>query len=200
MKKIIAIILALCVMALLPACGVRNDTPPAAGESPSASPATAVDFTGTDFSGHWAISQAFDSEGAEVSAAKLAELGGFTLELLPDGAYFVYDAAGAVLGQGSYTVEKDIMILEAKGVQTIYTAMDANTLRGATADGCVTVLTRQPEPAPTPDEQEPDDTSEGEDETGEPGDEEDDIPEEDAPEEDAPEEDSASAAPSTEAA
>lgn len=191
MRRIIAVISALCVVALLTACVDQSDTLPAAGESPSASPSAAVDFTGTDFSGHWAVSQAFDSEGAEVSADKLAELG-FTLELLPDGTYFVYDAKGVVLGLGSYKVEKDIMILEATDVQTIYTVTDANTMRGATADGCVTVLTRQPEPEPTPDEQEPEDMTEGEDMTGETEDMEEDI--------DFQEEDSASASPSAEAA
>ncbi|MGI5919923.1 MAG: hypothetical protein ACOX8N_09830 [Christensenellales bacterium] len=190
MRRIIAVILALCAMALLAACGAQSDTLPAAGESSSASPSAAADFSGIDFSGHWAVSQAFDSEGAEVSADKLTELG-FILELLPDGTYFVYDAEGEVLGPGSYKVEKDIMILEAKGVQTIYTVTDANTLRGATADGCVTVLTRQPEPEPTPDE-EPEDMYEGEDMTGETEEAEEDI--------DIPEEDDAPASSSTEAA
>jgi len=189
MRRIIAVISALCVMALLAACGAQSNTLPAAGESPSASPSEAADFTGTDFSGHWAVSQAFDSEGTEVSAAKLAVLG-FTLELLPDGTYFVYAAEGEVLGSGSYKVEKDSMILEAKGVQTIYTVIDANTLRGATEDGCVTVLTRQPEPEPTPDEQ-PEDMFEGEDMTGETQEAEEDI--------DIPEEDGTPASPSSEA-
>ncbi|NLT98653.1 MAG: hypothetical protein GXW96_10985 [Christensenellaceae bacterium] len=196
MRRIIAVISALCAMALLAACGAQSNTRPAAGESPSAPPSAEADYTGTDFSGHWAVSQAFDSEGAEVSADRLAELG-FMLELLPDGTYFVYDAKGEVLGPGSYKVEKDIMILEAKGVQTIYTVIDANTLRGATADGCVTILTRQPEPEPTPDEPEPEDMSEGEDMTGEAEEEEEDI---DIPEEDVSEENGSPASPSTEAA
>lgn len=186
MRRIIAVILALCATTLLlPACGIQSDAPPV-GNDPSASPATAADFTDTDFSGHWAISQVFDSQGAEVSADKLAKLEGFTLELLPDGTYFVYDEEGIVLGPGRYKVEKDNLILEAKDVQTIYTVADVNTLRGATVDGCITVLTRQPEPAPTSDEQGPD---EGEDETGEPQD-----------GEDISEEGSALDEPSTEAA
>ena len=193
MRRIIAVVSALCAIALLAACGDQGEKPPAA-ESPSASPSAAADFTGTDFSGHWAVSQAFDSEGAEVSADKLAALN-FTLELLPDGTYFVYDAEGKVLGPGSYKVEKDIIILEAKGVQTIYTIADANTLRGATADGCVTVLIRQPEQEP--EEQEPEDMSEGEDTAGEMEETEEDT---DIPEEDVSEEGSASASPETEAA
>ena len=197
MRRTIAIILALCLAALLPGCGAKTEGPAASGISSGPSSTAEPDFTNTDFSGHWAVSQVFDSAGEAVSAERLTELGCFTLELLTDGTYFVYDTAGAVLGQGRYSVEKDVMTLEAGGVQTIYTVTDQDTLRGATADGSVTILIRQPEPTPAVDEEEPDDdTAEGEDVTTSPEETEDiDIPEDDI---DIPEDDSAPASPSAE--
>jgi hypothetical protein len=176
MRRTIAIILALCLAALLPGCGTKSEGPVTSGASSNPSSVEKPDYTNTDFSGHWAVSQVFDSAGEAVSSDRLAELGGFTLELLMDGTYFVYDASGAVLGQGRYTVQKDVMTLEAGGVQTIYTVTDQDTLSGATSDGSVTILTRQPEPAPAVEEEEPvDDTAEGEDVTTSPEETEEDI-------------------------
>ncbi len=198
MRRTIAIILTLCLAVLLPGCGTKGEGPAAAATSSGPSSAAEVDFTNTDFSGHWEVSQVFDSAGEAVSAERLAELGSFTLELLTDGTYFVYDASGAVLGQGRYTVQKDVMTLEADGVQTIYTITGQDTLSGATADGSVTLLTRQPEPAAAADEEEPgDDTAEGENVTTSPEgtEEEADIPEDDT---DIPEDDSESVSPSAE--
>lgn len=175
MRKSIAIILMLCVTAAFAGCGQQtNGTVPQGQTAPSAS-ATQADYTNTDFSGHWAVTAVYDQAGNAISSDKISELGSFTLELLTDGTYFVYDASGAVLGQGSYLVNKDVMTLSAGGVQTLYTVMDKDTLRGAAADGSVTVLVRQPEETPAVDEEEPGETGEDADVSETPEDVEEDI-------------------------
>ncbi len=153
MKRTFLMILALCLLAALAGC--KDDS---AAESPAYTPApadatpsstTAPDYTNTDFSGHWAVSEVYDSAGEQVTGDSFAALDtGFMLELLKDGVYFVYDAQGAVLGQGTYAVGGDLLTLTAGGAQTVYTITDENTFRATAADGSVTVMARQPEETP----------------------------------------------------
>jgi|GEM_PF-3270456 len=184
MRKTIAIVLSLILAAAFSGCDQQKEGSTSQATTPAPSATTEPDFSDTDFSGHWAVSAVYDSAGDTVSESKMKSLGGFTLELLTDGTYFVYDESGAVLGQGSYTVNKNVMALSAGGVQTIYTVMDKDTLRGAATDGSVTVLTRQPEETPAIDDgdQPDDDTGDGTDVSGQPDDtdEDTDIPDDSA--------------------
>lgn len=154
MKRAFLMILALCLLAALAGCGSKapdnspaQTTNPVSSDTPANS--TAPDFGSADFSGHWAVSEVYDSAGEQVTGPAFDALDtGFMLELLTDGVYFVYDDAGAVLGQGTYAVNGDLLTLTAGSAQTVYTITDVDTLRATAPDSSVTVMSRQPEEAP----------------------------------------------------
>lgn len=169
MKKALLMILALMVLTVTAACSDKSlsqdatqTTAPESAQTPAPTPVP--DYSGTDFSGDWVVAEVLDSSGAPVTSDVLASLNAdFMLELLADGVYFVYDAAGAVLGQGSYLVEKNLLTLTAGEVQTVYTIVDAGTLHCIAGDASITVMTRLPEEAPEQEDQETDeDREEGE--------------------------------------
>lgn len=144
MKKILILCLAAALLALS-ACGGGGDTAPTATPTPSVtpSPTPAPDFSGTDFSGRWHVSEIIDSNGTALSDGEKEELGtAFTLELLSGGSYFVYDDDGKALGQGAYAVTQDRLTLKAGDNDTVYEIVDADTLRVTQPDGSVTVMKR----------------------------------------------------------
>lgn len=152
MKKILILLLAVPLFALS-ACGSGNT--PAATPTPAETPAPTPtpDFSGTDFSGRWQVAEIIDSNGAAVDEAKKQELdAGFTLELLPDGTYFVYDESGMALGQGEYGVTLNEMVLRAEDEQTAYEIVDSDTLRITQPDASVTVMRRVAETCADTDE------------------------------------------------
>ncbi len=167
MKRAFLMILALCLLAAMAGCGdgAQTENPaqtatPAPGTSSSSTP----NYAAADFSGHWAVSEVYDTKGTQVTGSAFDALDtGFMLELLADGKYFVYDPEGTVLGQGTYAVSGDVLTLTAGSAQTVYTITDENTLRATAADGSVTVMARQPEEAPE-EVAEPDDETDIEDE------------------------------------
>jgi len=133
---------------VLTACGGIGDTLSAATPAPdtTVTPSPFIDFSGTDFSGRWRVSDVIDSTDAAVDDEQKEELGaGFTLELLPGGAYFVYDAAGKALGQGEYAVSSARLTLTADDAETVYEIVDCDTLRITEPDSSVTVMKRCPE-------------------------------------------------------
>lgn len=140
--------LILCLTAallILSACGGGSDMAAAVTPAPSNTPAPTPtpNFSGTDFSGRWQVSEIIDSNGAALSDEQKEELGaGFTLELLPDGAYFVYDAEGKALGQGEYAVAQNRLTLTADDAKTVYEIIDGDTLRIEAPDSSVTVMKR----------------------------------------------------------
>ena len=151
MKRCCAILLVLVVLTatLLAACtkdGAPEPTPtqtPGMSSTPTSVPTTPPDFEDIDFSGTWIVSKVLDSSGVAVSPEQISTLGAdFTLELSQSGAYFLYDAQGALLGQGEYRVAQAELILSAGEMQTIYAIQDANTLRCTADDGSVTVMKR----------------------------------------------------------
>jgi len=144
MKKIWLLLLVFSF--LLSACVSGGDTsaPPPETPAPTQTPApTPVDFSGTDFSGRWRVSDVIDSNGTPAGDAMKRELGaGFTLELLSGGTYFVYDEDGQALGQGTYAVAQNELRLTAGDAGTVYEIVDADTLRATSSDGSVTVMKR----------------------------------------------------------
>ncbi len=144
MKKAIAMILALCVLAALSGCG-QNTPEPEQPTEPGAIATPEPVYTAADFAGHWTVSEVYDVKGQPVTGSELTALGSFTLELLADGTYFVYDAAETALGQGSYALSGKVLTLSAGSLETSYEVTDINTLRCKSEDGSVTVLTRLPE-------------------------------------------------------
>ena len=142
MKKIPLLVLGLSLL-VLSACGSQRNTPPAAAQTPAPTAAPAPDFSDADFSGRWSVSEIIDSHGLPVTDAEKQDLDAdFTLELLPGGAYFVYDEDGRVLGQGDYSVTLDRLTLTAQGEKTVYTIVDENTVRITQPDASVTVMKR----------------------------------------------------------
>ncbi len=151
------ILFLIALVLLLSACGDGNqasasgETKEAASELPSPTATPTPDFTGTDFSGRWNVSEIIDSNGQPVSDAEKQNLGaGFVLELLPNATYFVYGADGKVLGQGAYSVALNQLTLAAQGSQTVYEILDADTLRITEPDSSITVMKRE---AKEPEEQ-----------------------------------------------
>ena len=150
MKRTFVIILALTLLFALAGCsnetGTEGPDETAATSAPTSMSTSAPDYSDTDFSGHWGVSEVYDAAGDSVTGSALAALQpDFTLELVEGGAYFIYDSTDAVLGQGTYTVETDVMTLTAGDAQTVYAIADENTLRCTADDGSVTVMTRLPE-------------------------------------------------------
>lgn len=149
MKKIFILFFVLLLL-LLSACGTERDIPQtpadtaAQSNTPAPTATPAPDFTKTDFSGRWAVSDVIDSEGIPISDAEKQDIGaGFMLELLPGGTYFVYDENGQVLGQGAYGVALNQLTLTAQGAQTVYEIVDTETLRSTQTDTSVTVMKRE---------------------------------------------------------
>jgi len=169
-KKCLALLLALLISAALFAACSDNEpaetAPPS--ETPSASPSPSEppppDFSETDFTGNWVVSKLTDSEGAEVGESERKELkADFTMELLKDGLYFVYDTDSKVLGQGSYSVVLNKLTLTAGDKETVYEIKDKDTLVITAEDGSVTTMSRygsEEEPADTEDTSAPEDTEE----------------------------------------
>jgi len=147
MNRSRAILLVLVVLTALLAACTDSGVPESSGtpqSTPVSTPVPTVpDYSGVDFSGIWTVYALYDSAGAPVSEDKLAEAGAdFSLELLSGGTYFLYDADGKPLGQGTYSVERDEMTLTAGGQQTLYVIEDADTLRCTAQDGSATVMKR----------------------------------------------------------
>lgn len=149
MKKLVVMIL-LALVLISSACANGDDEtvmPSATVEQSEAPTATATptpDFSGTDFSGSWHVSEIIDSNGMAVTDAEKQNLGaGFILELLPDGTYFVYNQDGKVLGQGTYSVALNQLILTANSAETAYEIVDADTLRIIQPDTSITIMKRE---------------------------------------------------------
>ena len=93
MKRAFLMILVLCLLAAMAGCGDGKQTespaqtaPPAPGTSSSSAPS----YAAADFSGHWAVSEVYDTTGNQVTGSAFDALDtGFILELLADGKYFV---------------------------------------------------------------------------------------------------------------
>ena len=124
---------------------VTKTAPPAPSQPP------APDFSGTSFTGNWIVSKVTASDGTPASENEIKQIGAdFTLEILKDGIYFVYNAKGKVLGQGKYVVEKDAMTMTAGDKTTVYKILDGNTMQSAAVDGSITTMSKnkaQPEDA-----------------------------------------------------
>ena len=149
MKKFVVMFL-LALVLLTSACanGDGRAVTPSGEVGPSEAPtATATptpDFSGTDFSGSWYVSEIIDSNGLPITEVEMQNLGaGFTLELLPNGTYFVYNPDGKALGQGTYSVSLDKLLLTANGIESAYEIIDADTLRVTQPDTSITVMKRE---------------------------------------------------------
>ncbi len=179
MKRYLIILVAALVLVLSACSGagevletLPTDSPAIAEATPeqTPTPTTPPDYAGIDFSGSWYVDQLIDSNGDTVSQGEMQGLGSdFTLELLPEGTYFVYNAKDAVLGQGIYTVAQNLLTLTAGESQTVYEIQDENTLQSKQADNSVTVMKRvMADPAEddpdsdTPEETTGEDTANGE--------------------------------------
>jgi protein involved in sex pheromone biosynthesis len=149
MKRCIVLVLTALVL-LFSAC-TNGSQAPSSGETgtvqseisaPTATPTP--DFAGTDFSGRWYVFEIIDSNGMPVSDVDKQNLGGgFILELLANGTYFVYGSDGKVLGQGAYSVTLNQLTLTAQGSSTVYEIADADTLRITQTDTSITVMKRE---------------------------------------------------------
>ena len=109
-------------------------------------PTPTPDFSGTDFSSMWYVAELIDSQGNAVSKDEMQNMGAdVTLELLADGAYFVYDKDGAVLGQGVYSVTLNQLVLTAASEETVYEIQDEDTFRCTLTDSSITIMKRSKE-------------------------------------------------------
>lgn len=167
-KLVVMILLALVLISSACANGDGETVTPSAmagqSEAPTATATPTPDFSGTDFSGNWHVSEIIDSNGMTVTDAEKQNLGaGFILELLPDGTYFVYNQDGKVLGQGTYSVALNQLILTANSAETDYEIVDADTLRIIQPDTSITIMKREVIEAAEGEDQIP------EDETGDAG-------------------------------
>ena len=147
-KLVVMILLALVLISSACANGDGETVTPSAtveqSEAPTATATPTPDFSGTDFSGNWHVSEIIDSNGMTVADAEKQNLGaGFILELLPDGTYFVYNQDGKVLGQGTYSVALNQLILTANSAETAYEIVDADTLRIIQPDTSITIMKRE---------------------------------------------------------
>lgn len=148
MKKIVVMFLMALVL-FSSACTNGNgkaampSSSPGQSEAPTATETPTPDFSGTDFSGSWHVSEIIDSNGLPINEAEMQSLGaGFTLELLPNGTYFVYNSDGKALGQGTYSVSLDKLLLAANGIESAYEIIDADTLRIIQPDTSITIMKR----------------------------------------------------------
>lgn len=150
MKRCCVILLVLVVLTALLAACTNEDTPVATpAQTPGGSatstpvPTTPPDFSVADFTGTWAVSKLIDSNGEPMNQEQISQYGAdFTLELSNNGVYFLYDAQGALMGQGQFSVAQGELTLTAGGQQTVYAIQDTYTLRCTAADGSVTVMAR----------------------------------------------------------
>lgn len=143
MKRCCTILLVLVIAAALFSGCADNNTPDATPPVSQSSETAPPDFSGTDFTGVWGVSQVLDSLGAPAGEDKLKEIGAdYTLELLSGGMYIICDAEGREIGQGEYGVTQDRLIFSAAGGETVYTIRDENTIQCTADDGSVTVMTR----------------------------------------------------------
>ncbi len=151
MKKCALLLVLVVLTALVAACTQKDNTPsatltpaPTVSATPGIVPTTPPDLRVEDFIGIWAVSAIYDSSGKALSADEFAARGAdFTLELAKKGKYFLYDAAGAPLGQGQYSIVNGQLILSAGSEQTVYAITDTDTLRCTASDGSVTVMTKR---------------------------------------------------------
>jgi len=155
MRKYIVLILFLMIFAYLSAACGQNEVPAqsAATPSPTGTPAPTPtpDYTNTDFSGTWYVSGVFASNGTTLNSREMQALGAdFTMEILADGIYYIYDAEGAAIGKGDYLVSHKRLTCFADGQKTVYEIQDADTLICTAADNSVTVMSRRP---PEPEEE-----------------------------------------------
>jgi|GEM_PF-2443469 len=151
MKKYVVLFLAALAL-IFSACSngegkaVSPTAAPQQSEAPSPTATPGPDFSGTDFSGRWYVYDLIDSNGMPATDAEKQNLGaGFTLELLPNGTYFVYDQDSKVLGQGTYSVALNQLILTANDAETEYEILDADTIRVTQPDTSITVMKRETE-------------------------------------------------------
>jgi hypothetical protein len=149
MKKFVVLFLAALTL-MFSACANGEDktvsptADPQQSEVPSPTATPVPDFTGTDFSGRWYVYELIDSNGMPATEAEKQNLGaGFTLELLPNGTYFVYDQDSKVLGQGTYSVALNQLVLTANGAESAYEIVDADTFRMTQPDTSITVMKRE---------------------------------------------------------
>lgn len=106
------------------------------------------DFVGTDFSGTWYVGELIDSNGDTVGEDEMQTMGAvFSIELLFDSTYFVYDETGDVLGQGTYCVKLNCLTLTAADEDTIYEIQDEDTFCCTLEDSSITVMKRAEETA-----------------------------------------------------
>ncbi len=141
MRRFCALLLVMAMATALFAACVNNE-PKESDPSASPTPVTS-DYSETDFTGEWRVSQVLDSLGAPVSGDKLKDIGAdYTIEILAGGMYIICGAEGKEIGQGEYSLEQDKLIFKAAGGETIYTIRDENTIQSTAADGSVTVMTR----------------------------------------------------------
>ena len=132
------------------------------------SPTPVPDFSDTDFSGTWYVSGVILADGKTLSEDEISRLDTFTLELLPNGTYFLYREDGSVMGQGEYSITDNRLVFSADGQETVYLIQDENTLHGTAPDDSITVMTRRIEDpeeeddteTDVPDEDTPDDETE----------------------------------------
>ena len=176
MKKLMIAVMILA--ALLTGCA-RNNAPDN-GDLPATDPGgteTVPDYSQSDFSGTWSVADVIGPDGKSLSDEEFARLSAdFTLELLPGGAYFVYDSSGVVMGQGTYEVELNMLTCRAGDQETVYLIIDENTLHCTAADNSITIMQRCPD-APIEDNDE--EELEGDEDI------ETDVPDEDTPEDEA---------------
>lgn len=179
-RLLLGLLIAMSIV--LGACGADSDKPqqdntqtpaaapaatpvktPEATPTPTPAPTPAPDFSETDFTGRWRVSEVIDSEGQTVRESEMQSLNiGFMLELLENGIYFVYEEDGDILGQGEYSITRNQLTLTASDQETVYEIRDQDTLWCESADKSVTVMTRVVDDN-TETDNEPDNEPDGED-------------------------------------
>ena len=177
---IIMLIIALLAAALAAcAAGDTNNSKTTPEESATDTTTPPPDYSDVDFSGNWRVSGIIATDGTPLSSAEMSEMTpGFTLELLSDGKYFVYDADGATLGQGQYSVSANKLTCTAEDEETVYEIIDSNTLKCTADDKSATVMSRVADEE-VEDEYIPDDAENPEDESPDDADDTEEAPEDD---------------------
>ena len=144
MKRHLLILSLIVLIAILAACqdSIKADSQTASAmNAPTETPAPV--YSETDFLGQWYVSAILDAKGNPLKDSDLQQIDSdFTLELLEDGVYFVYDAEGSVLGQGKFSVADNTLTCSAGGKTTIYLIAE-NTLTCVSEDGSTTVMSRR---------------------------------------------------------
>jgi len=165
MKKVGMIITVIMLAAMMfAACSKDGDMQTNAAPTDANTDATTAEtptpsYAAEDVVGIWCVGSMLDAAGAPVSADEMQRLGaGFSMELLASGDYFVYAANGVLLGQGTYSVVGNVLILSAGGDETRYVIENTDALRTTSDDDSVTVMVRSVADIETdvPDEDTPD--------------------------------------------